>query len=476
MRRQRNAKIVATLGPASSEPSTIRELFARGVDVFRVNFSHGSDAEHRRTFDAVRQVEALAGRPIAILADLQGPKLRVGTFQGGAVHLDAGAAFRFDLDETPGDATRVCLPHPEIFEALRPGEDLLLDDGKLRVRVQSCSADHACVQVIAGGRLSDRKGVNVPGVILPLPALTAKDLRDLRLALELKADWIALSFVQRPEDLVQARALVEGRAGIVTKLEKPSAIARLDEILALTDAAMVARGDLGVELAAEEVPAIQKRVVRACRALGKPVIVATQMLESMIHSPVPTRAETSDVAGAVYEGADAVMLSAETAAGRYPVEAVAVMDRVIARVEQDPACRRGLDQPGLHDAAGEDVSEVICAAAARAAALLPAAAIVCYTTSGSTGLRVARERPVAPVLALTPSPAVARRLALGWGIHAVHFAQAPGEQGLVATAAQLATRELASAPGDHVVTIAGAPFGQVGSTNFMGVGRVPLPR
>jgi pyruvate kinase len=316
--------------------------------------------------------------------------------------------------------------------------------------------------------------VNVPGVVLPLPALTAKDLRDLRLALELGADWIALSFVQRPEDLVQARALIGERAGIVTKLEKPSAIARLDEILALTDAAMVARGDLGVELAAEEVPAIQKRIVRACRAQGKPVIVATQMLESMIHSPVPTRAETSDVAGAVYEGADAVMLSAETAAGRYPLEAVAVMDRVIARVEKDPAYREGLDEP-VSRATGEGASEVICAAAARSAALLPAAAIVCYTTSGSTALRVARERPVAPILALAPSQAVARKLSLGWGIHAMRLAESPGEKGLLACAARIAAQGSFGTPGENVVAIAGAPFGRVGSTNFMGVGTLSQP-
>ena len=471
MRRQRNAKIVATLGPASSTPAVIGELFTRGVDVFRINFSHGTAAEHRRTFDAVRQVERDAGRPIAILADLQGPKLRVGTFANGAAQLEAGATFRFDLDETPGDAARVGVPHPEIFAALRPGEDLLLDDGKLRVRVHSCAGDHAITQVITGGRLSERKGVNVPGVILPLPALTPKDLRDLQLALELGADWVALSFVQRAEDLLQARALIDGRAGIVTKLEKPSAIAQLDAILALSDAAMVARGDLGVELAAEEVPAIQKRIVRACRALGKPVIVATQMLESMIQSPVPTRAETSDVAGAVYEGVDAVMLSAETAAGRYPLEAVGVMDRVIARVEKDAACRHDPD-PAVAHATGEGVSEVICAAAARSASLLPAVAIVCYTTSGSTGQRVARERPVAPILALTPTQAVARRLVLGWGIHALRMTDAPDERGLVAGAAQVAAAEEFGKPGDNVVAIAGAPFGQVGTTNFMGVGRV----
>ena len=469
MKRDRNARIVATLGPASSDPSVIRDLFAAGVDAFRMNFSHGSPDDHRRRFEAVRALEKDSGRPIAILADLQGPKLRVGTFAEGAIDLAAGAMFRFDLDETPGGANRVRLPHPEIFAALKPGEDLLLDDGKLRVRVEHCGADFAQVRVIAGGRLSDRKGVNVPGVVLPLSSLTTKDRRDLALALELGADWIALSFVQRAQDLIDARALIGDRAAIVTKLEKPSAIAELDAILALSDAAMVARGDLGVELPAEEVPAIQKRIVRTCRALGKPVIVATQMLESMIASPVPTRAETSDVAGAVYEGADAVMLSAETAAGRHPLEAVRVMDRVIARVECDPAYRDTLEAMHERLPAAHDVAGVVCCAARRMAALLGPAAIVCFTTSGATALRVARERPVAPVLALTPSMPVARRLALAWGIHPVAIADPDGAVSLGHRAAEAARAERFSSGGDHIVAIAGAPFGEPGSTRLLSV-------
>ena len=319
MRRTRNAKIVATLGPSSSDPEIVRQLFMAGVDVFRLNFSHGSHADHSERFKALRALEQETGRPIGILADLQGPKLRVGTFADGPVVLVPGQAFRLDLDAAPGDPQRARLPHPEIFAALVPGAELLLDDGKLRLVVERCGADFAQTKVLVGGKLSERKGVNVPGVVLPITALTEKDRKDLALALELGADWIALSFVQRPEDVVEARELIGDRAAIVVKLEKPSAVERLDEIVALTDAVMVARGDLGVELPAERVPSIQKRILRSCRKLGKPVIVATQMLESMIESPVPTRAEASDVATAIYDGADAVMLSAESASGKYPV-------------------------------------------------------------------------------------------------------------------------------------------------------------
>ncbi|HNG49202.1 MAG TPA: pyruvate kinase, partial [Plasticicumulans sp.] len=340
MHRLRNAKIVATLGPASSAPDTIRALFDAGADVFRLNFSHGSHEDHRARLERIRAIERETGRPVGVLADLQGPKLRVGTFAHGPVTLAEGAAFRLDLErDRPGDAGRVAMPHPEIFAALTEGAELLLDDGRLRLRVERCGPGYADTRVIAGGLLSERKGVNVPDVVLPLSALTAKDRADLDFALELGVDWIALSFVQRAADLDELRALVRGRAGLVAKLEKPAAIASLDAIVAASDALMVARGDLGVELPPEQVPAIQKRIVRACRRAGKPVIVATQMLESMVGAPVPTRAEASDVATAIYDGADAVMLSAESASGRFPLEAVAMMDRIIARTEADPEGR-----------------------------------------------------------------------------------------------------------------------------------------
>jgi len=332
MRRLRNAKIVATLGPASSNPAVIGALYETGVDVFRLNFSHGLQEHHRERVDFIRAIERETGRPVGIMADLQGPKLRLGTFADGSVTLAAGAQFRLDLDKTPGDATRAPLPHAEIFQAMAVGTELLIDDGKVRLRVGRFGDDFAETTVVVGGKLSDRKGVNVPNAVLPLTALTEKDRADLAFALDLGVDWVALSFVQRPDDVAEGRKLVAGRAGILDKLEKPLAIRHLDEIIELSDAVMVARGDLGVEMPPEDVPPIQKQIIHACREAGKPVIVATQMLESMINSASPTRAEASDVATAIYDGADAVMLSAETAAGSYPLEPAAIMNRIIARI------------------------------------------------------------------------------------------------------------------------------------------------
>lgn len=472
MRRTRNAKIVATLGPASSSKETVRQLFLAGVDVFRLNFSHGSHDDHRARFNALRELEQETGRPIAILADLQGPKLRVSTFANGPVQLVEGAAFRLDLDTAPGTAERVGLPHPEIFAALVPGADLLLDDGKLRLVVERCGADFAETRVAVGGRLSERKGVNVPGVVLPITALTAKDRRDLDLALEMGADWIALSFVQRPQDVSEARALIGDRAAIVSKLEKPSAIEQLDAIVELSDAIMVARGDLGVELPAERVPAIQKRIVRSCRHFGKPVIVATQMLESMIDSPVPTRAEASDVATAIYDGADAVMLSAESASGKHPIEAVKMMNRIIEEVESDPLYRQLIDASHSLGRASGDVAEAVCSAMRRVVSLLHASTIVCYTSSGQTSLRAARERPESPILSLTPNVATARRLALAWGVHSVHTQDVSSAEEMTEVACQLAKREGFAKPGEFVVTIAGMPFGTPGATNLLRIATV----
>ena len=473
MRRTRNAKIVATLGPSSSSTETVRQLFLAGVDVFRLNFSHGSAADHRERFGVLRALEKETGRPIGILADLQGPKLRVGTFADGPVVLAEGAAFRLDLDGAPGDARRAGLPHPEIFAALVPGAELLLDDGKLRLVVERCGADFAETRVLVGGKLSERKGVNVPGVVLPITALTAKDRRDLDLALELGADWVALSFVQRPEDVTEARALIGNRALIVSKLEKPAAVERLDEIVAASDAVMVARGDLGVELPAERVPSIQKRIVRSCRRLGKPVIVATQMLESMIESPVPTRAEASDVATAIYDGVDAVMLSAESASGKHPVAAVGMMNRIIEQVEADPSYRLSIDASHTPSQPGEvDVAEAVCCAMRLAVSLLHATAIVCYTSSGHTSLRAARERPEAPILSLTPRIETARRLALAWGVHSVHIADVADVGEMTASACGVARRERFAEAGQIIVAIAGMPFGEAGTTNLLRVATV----
>jgi len=470
MRRQRHAKIVATLGPSSASKGMIRALFLAGVDVFRLNFSHGTHDQHRERHMQIREVEREVGRPIGVLADLQGPKLRVGTFSDGPVTLVAGSTFRLDLTDRPGDATRAYLPHPEIFAALKPGATLLLDDGKLRLSVKRCGADFADTDVVVGGVLSERKGVNVPDVVLPLSALTAKDRRDLAFALGLGVEWLALSFVQRPEDLDEARALAGDRAAILTKLEKPSAVEALDAIVAKSDAVMVARGDLGVELPAEKVPGMQRRAVRACRHAGKPVIVATQMLESMINAPVPTRAEASDVATAVYHGADAVMLSAESASGKYPLEAVRMMDRIITEVESDPYHRQVVES--LETSRESTNADAICAAMDTIAGILPLAAIVTYTTSGFTSLRAARERPAAPILSMTPSLATARRLSLVCGVHSVQTPDVADVAEMVDHARRCAQQEGVAEPGETILISAGMPFGTPGSTNLLHIAQV----
>jgi pyruvate kinase len=470
VRRRRNAKIVATLGPASAGNDAIRALFAAGVDVFRLNFSHGTHDQHRERLMQIRDIEQECGRPIGVLADLQGPKLRVGTFAAGPVVLTAGSPFRLDLDDRPGDQARAYLPHPEIFAALKPGANLLLDDGKLRLQVLRCASGFADTEVVVGGTLSERKGVNVPDVVLPLSALTPKDRRDLAFALDLGVEWIALSFVQRPDDLDEARALVRDRAGIMTKLEKPSAVEALDAIIGKSDAVMVARGDLGVELPAEKVPGIQRRAVRACRLAGKPVIVATQMLESMIGSPVPTRAEASDVATAIYHGADAVMLSAESASGKYPVDAVQMMDRIIREVEADPYQREVLES--LKTPSQPTGADAICAAMDTIVGMLPIAAIVTFTTSGSTTLRASRERPAAPIVSMTPSLATARRLVLAWGVHVVHTGDVSDVAEMVEHAIRVARNEGFARPGETILISAGMPFGTPGATNLLRIAQV----
>jgi len=468
LRRTRNAKIVATLGPASSDRDTVRRLFLAGVDVFRLNFSHGTADDHRARLGMLRDLERETGRPIGILADLQGPKLRVGKFADGPILLTAGESFRLDLDPAAGDAGRAGMPHPEIFAALRAGAELLLDDGRLRLVVESCGPTFAETRVVVGGRLSANKGVNVPDVVLPLTALTEIDRRDLDLALSMGVDWVALSFVQRPEDVLEARTIIGDRAAILSKLEKPAAIDRLEEIVAVSDAVMVARGDLGVELPAERVPAIQKRIVRLCRQLGKPVVVATQMLESMVESPVPTRAEASDVATAVYDGADAVMLSAESASGKYPFEAVSMMNRIIEQVEADPVYRQVINASYAPPPPGEaGIAEAVCGAMRCAVAMLRAAAIVCYTRSGRTSLRAARERPECPVLTLTPNESTARRLALVWGIHAVRIDGVANVNEMTTLACATVLGEGFAVSGQHIIAIAGMPFGSATTTNLM---------
>jgi len=466
MRRYRNAKIVATLGPSSSTPEMIRSLFEAGADVFRLNFSHGTHEDHKKRYDIIRSIEKDVGRPIGVLADLQGPKLRVGTFETGRVILSTGNTFDIDLDDAPGDNHRVSVPHPEIFAALSPGVTLLLDDGKVRLKVESCDKRQARTRIEVGGVLSDRKGVSVVGAILPLSALTAKDRIDLAYALEMGADWIALSFVQRPEDVEEMRGIVAGRAGIMSKLEKPSAVEHLDAIVQLSDAIMVARGDLGVEMAPEEVPPIQRRIVRACRQAGKPSIVATQMLESMITVPTPTRAEASDVASAIYHGADAVMLSAESAAGQFPLESVAMMNRIITVAENDHGYYKPMND-AARPASGSTIPDVICAGIREATRSMPVAAVVTYTTSGSSSMRTSRERPSAPILSMATTTKIARRLALGWGLHSVEAPQIASVDEMSVHACEVAIREGFAKRGEIIVVATGTPIGVSGTTNTL---------
>ena len=467
MRRHRNVKIVATLGPASNDYQTIKALHEAGADVFRLNMSHGTHEDIAERHKIIRMIEKELNSPIAILADLQGPKLRVGVFANGEEELVEGATFRLDLTDAPGDVTRVNLPHPEIFAALRPDAHLLVNDGKIRLRVTSCSRDHADCLVITGGTISNRKGVNVPDVVLPLAALSDKDRKDLEFACELGVDWLALSFVQRPEDLMEARELARGRAAILSKIEKPSAVERFNDILNVSDGIMVARGDLGVELPVQNVPPIQKRLVRRCRAAAKPVIVATQMLESMIESPMPTRAEVSDVATAIYEGADAIMLSAESAAGNYPIEAVTTMNNVAVEVESDPTYREVIE--ASRTAERQSVADGIVAAAREIAETTDIKAICCYTQSGTTALLTARERPRVPIIAMTSLMSTARRLALTWGTNCVMSGEKIRFKEAVVSAVRAALAEGYATQNDQIVITAGVPFNIPGTTNILRV-------
>ncbi len=464
MRRHRHAKIVATLGPVSSEAAALKALFTAGVDVFRLNCSHGTHADHLERIRLIRELEQTVRRPIGILLDLQGPKLRVGQLHGGAVELVAGETFRLDLKDELGDDQRVQLPHPEIFQALQPNAELLLDDGKLRLRVIECDGQQAVTEVVVGGVLADRKGVNVPDTRLPLSAITPKDERDLAFGLAQGVDWIALSFVQTEDDVQILKAKVAGRAGVMAKLEKPSAIQRLEPIVEAADAVMVARGDLGVEMPPEDVPGLQRRIVKKARKYGKPVVVATQMLESMIYNPTPTRAEASDVATAIYDGADAVMLSAETASGKYPVEAVQIMNRIISRTEHDESYRVHVT---LQKHRPATAAAAICAALSTVAQTIPIAATVAYTRSGGTGLHAARERPASPILALTPSATIARRLSVVWGIHAVVGKDCENTTEMVQDACRMALHEGFGQRGQWIVITAGIPFGTPGATNLL---------
>ena len=470
MHRNRRAKIVATVGPASSAPAMLKALFLAGVDTFRLNFSHGTQDDHAKVHAAIRALEAEVGRPIAILQDLQGPKIRVGTIRDGKIAVAAGDKIRFVRTGSDGDAMAIPLPHSEVFAAIMPGQDLLIDDGRVRARVTGLGNDQIDATVVTGGTIANRKGVNLPGTVLDLSPLTEKDRADLEFGLTLGVDWVALSFVQRPEDVIEARGLIKNRAGVMAKIEKPAALVHIDDIIRLVDALMVARGDLGVEIPHEEVPGRQKELVRACRIAAKPVIVATQMLDSMVGAPTPTRAEASDVATAIYDGADAVMLSAESASGQYPLEAVAMMDRIICSTERHKLYHSLI-------AAGSEVEEdsaphAVAAAAAGLAESIGAKAIVGFTSSGTTVARISRKRPSLPILAITPDLQVARRMALMWGAHSVHSEDAHSYEEMVTIAEATVRSEDFAQPGDLVVVVAGIPFGQSGSTNNLRVIRI----
>ncbi|UAK26465.1 pyruvate kinase [Sphingomonas nostoxanthinifaciens] len=468
--RSRKVRVLATLGPASSTPEMIRKLFLAGADAFRINMSHGAHADKVPLVVAIRALEEELGRATTILFDLQGPKLRVGKFADGKVMLETGAPFVLDRSPEPGDATRVELPHREIFEALEVGARLLLDDGKLVLRVLAVAPDRVETIVEVGGALSNNKGLNVPDVVVPMAALTEKDRADLTFALEQGADWIALSFVQRPEDVAEAKKLIGGKAAVLAKIEKPAAVERLEEILELADGVMVARGDLGVELPPQRVPIVQKRIVATARRMGRPVVVATQMLESMIQAPTPTRAEVSDVATAIYDGADAVMLSAESAAGAWPEEAVAMMDRIAVSVENDPGYTarlhftETLPDPTTADALSQSARSI--------ADTISAKAIICFTLSGSSSRRIARDRPSAPILVLTPKLETARRVGLLWGAHAVRTKDVANFEEMVAKARRMAMRHQLAEAGDRIIIMAGVPFGTPGSTNVIHVQRL----
>ncbi len=468
--RSRKVRILATLGPASNTPKMIAALFEAGADAFRINMSHGDQESKIPVIAAIRGLEKRFGRPTTILADLQGPKLRVGRFAGGRVMLETGATFILDRDSTPGDVTRVELPHREIFAAIEPGARLLLDDGKLVLRVVEHDADRIVTTVEVGGALSDSKGLNVPDVVVPMAALTAKDRSDLAFACEQGVDWIALSFVQRPEDLAEARRLIGGKAALLAKIEKPAAIERLEEIVEMCDGVMVARGDLGVELPPQSVPPLQKRIVEVSRRMGRPVVVATQMLESMIKSPSPTRAEVSDVATAIYDGADAIMLSAESAAGDWPIESVAMMNAIGEAVERDPM--HGERIHFTETRPDPTTADALAEAAKSIARTVSAKAVICFTTSGSTARRIARERPPVPLLVLTPKMETARRLGILWGAHAVHTRDVESFEEMVAKSKRMALRHRIAQAGDSVVVMAGVPFRTPGSTNVLHVVRL----
>ena len=470
MLRKRNTKIIATLGPSSSSPLKIHSLFQAGADIFRLNFSHGTHSDHRKRVFHIRQYEKRLGRPIAILGDLQGPKIRIGTFKKKSITLVNNQKFELDLNPEPGNEKRVFLPHPEIFKSVKKNTRVLIDDGKILLNIIGVNSEKITTEVLNGGKISNMKGVNIPDTLIKMSSLTKKDIKDLEFCLDLSLDYVALSFVQKAKDLIDLKKHIGSQTGIMAKFEKPLAIKRMDEILFHCDAAMVARGDLGVEMPPEEVPIIQKRIVQSCRDFGKPVVVATQMLDSMINSPSPTRAEASDVATAVFDAADSLMLSAETASGKFPVQSVQIMDRIIRGVENDDSYRQILESKKIK--LEETTSDAISSAASQVVKTVLAKAIFTYTRSGATAKRAARERPTVPIIGLSPDRITARQLALIWGVHTIHALEPKSFSGMIENACDLAKKEGIVKRGDYVVVTAGAPIGVSGSTNNLRIAKI----
>lgn len=470
MLRKRNTKIIATLGPSSSSPLKIHSLFQAGADIFRLNFSHGNHDDHRKRVFHIRQYEKRLGRPIAILGDLQGPKIRIGIFKKTNVILKNNQKFVLDLNPKEGDQNRVFLPHKEIFKSVKKNNKILIDDGKIILNIDKVLSDQIITEVLVGGKISNKKGVNIPETFVKMSSLTDKDIRDLKFCLDLSLDYIALSFVQKAKDINDLKKYVGNQTGIMAKFEKPMAIKNMNEILQHCDAAMVARGDLGVEMPPEEVPIIQKKIVQSCRDFGIPVVVATQMLDSMVESPSPTRAEASDVATAVFDSADCLMLSAETASGKFPVESVKIMDRIIRGVENDNSYRQILESKQIK--LEETTSDAISSAASQVVKTVLAKAIFTYTRSGATAKRAARERPTVPIIGLSPERITARQLALIWGVHTIHALEPKSFSGMIDNACELAKKEGIVKKGDYVVITAGAPIGVSGSTNNLRIAKI----
>ena len=470
MRRNRKAKIIATLGPSTSDSKTIKKLFSSGADVFRLNFSHDVASTHEKRFKEIRTLEKKVKRPIGILMDLQGPKLRVGKFENGPIFLKNGKKFIFDLDPAPGNKRRGFLPHKDVYRKIKKGNKILVDDGKLTLVVTKKNSTYIETKVKFSGFISSNKGFNIPNVISNTGRLTIKDKEDLKLALKLGVDWIALSFVETAKDVLNFKKIIKGKASVLTKLEKPIALKNLSKIIEVSDAIMIARGDLGIETPLENLPSQQKRIINACRQAGKPVVVATQMLDSMVNYPTPTRAEASDVATAIYDGTDAVMLSAETAIGSYPNESVLMMNKIIEKVEGDPLYLN--INEANHVKAKSTAEDAITESAKYVARIMSAKSVITYTTSGSTALRAARERPDVPIMGISPNLNTARSLSLVWGVHCIHTKDARSFKDMVLKAGKLAKKEKFARKGDRVVITAGVPFGQSGATNVLRIASV----